>query len=74
MAQQDDIPKKKITFFNSFEEAEEHGLRVMASHSHEERLRNLQILRKRTYSHLLLPDGTWPPLARIITIEYASYL
>ncbi|MCW3127058.1 MAG: hypothetical protein JWO03_2716 [Bacteroidetes bacterium] len=65
---------KKITFFTSFEEAEEHGLHEMAKHSHEERLKNLEILRKRTHGHMLLPDGSWPPLKRIITIEYASYL
>jgi hypothetical protein len=61
--------KKKITFFNSFQGAEEYGLREMANHGHEERLRNLEILRKSTYSHLLLPDGKWPPLKRIITID-----
>ena len=62
-------PPKKITFFNSFEEAEEFGLKEMASHSYEERLRNLAAIRRRTYSHLLLPNGKWPPLKRIITIE-----
>ncbi|MBS1622687.1 MAG: hypothetical protein JST83_01615 [Bacteroidetes bacterium] len=62
-------PKKKITFFSSFEEAEEHGLREMASHSYEQRLENLEVIRRRTYGHRLLPDGSWPPLDRIITIE-----
>lgn len=66
--------KKKITFFNSFDEAEEYGLKQMAAHSYEERLTNLEIIRKRTYSHLLLPDGSWPLLKRIITIEKATYL
>ena len=61
-------PKKKIIFFNSFDEAEEYGLRKMASHSYEERLRNLEILRRRTYSRLLLPNGKLPPLEKIITI------
>lgn len=60
--------QKKITFFNSFEEAEEHGLKEMAGHSYEKRLENLAILRKRTNSHLLLPNGSWPPLKKIITI------
>jgi hypothetical protein len=60
---------RTITFFKSFEEAELHGLRQMASHTYEERLANLEILRKRTYHHLLLPNGQWPPLKRIITIE-----
>ena len=67
-------PVKKITFFNSFEEAEQYGLREMASHSYEQRLANLETIRKRTYSHLLLPDGSWPPLDKVIMIEKASYL
>ena len=66
--------KKTIRFFNSFDEAEEYGLREMANHSHEERLRNLQILRKRIYSEYLLPDGTWPRMERKLTIIKASYL
>jgi hypothetical protein len=66
--------EKKIIFFNSFDEAEEYGLRQMANHSHAQRLANLETIRKRTYSYLLLPDGSWPPIARIIVIEKASYL
>jgi hypothetical protein len=49
--------QKKITFFNSFDEAEEHGLKEMAGHSYIMRLENLEILRRRTLGHLLLPDG-----------------
>jgi hypothetical protein len=60
---------RKITFFNSFEEAEEYGLKEMASHSYAERLKNLEIIRKRTFRHLLLPDGKWPKVERIIIIE-----
>lgn len=58
--------KKKITFFNSFEEAEEHGLREMANHSYAQRLENLEILRRRSYGEL-------PPLEKIITIITATY-
>lgn len=65
--------QKKITFFNSFDEAEEHGLKEMSGHSYEKRLENLEILRKRTNGHLLLPDGTWPPLKKIITIEKGTF-
>lgn len=65
--------QKKITFFNSFDEAEEHGLKEMASHSYEKRLENLQILRKRFNRHLLLPDGSWPALQKIITIEKGTF-
>jgi hypothetical protein len=66
--------EKKITFFNSFAEAEEHGLRQMANHSYEERLRNLETIRRRTYGHLLLPNGNWPPLKKTITIEKGSFI
>jgi hypothetical protein len=65
--------KRTITFFNSFEEAQLSGLREMASHTPEQRLANLEILRKRTYHHLLLPDGSWPKMPRIITIEYGTF-
>jgi hypothetical protein len=65
--------KKKITFFNSFDEAEEHGLREMAGHSHAERLNNLAVLRMRIYGHLLLPDGSAPPMEKKITVIKASY-
>lgn len=41
---------KQITFFNSFEEAKELGRKEMAVHSPEERMRNLEIWRKRIYN------------------------
>ncbi len=65
--------QKKIRFFNSFDEAEEYGLKEMARHSHEERLKNLEVLRRRTFNYLLLPNGKWPPLKRIITIEKGEF-
>ena len=66
-------PKKEIIVFNSFEDAEEYGLKKMAGHSYEERLINLEILRRRSFNRLRLTDGSRPPLKRIITIEYATY-
>ena len=65
--------QKKITLFNSFAEAEDHGLKEMANHSYEERLRNLETIRRRTYGHLLMPDGSWPPLKKTITIVKGFY-
>ena len=65
--------KRKIIFFNSFEESEEYGLKQMASHSYEERLSNLETLRKRSFNHLRLPDGNRPPLKKTITIEFGTY-
>lgn len=73
MAYGTESSKKQITFFNSFDEAEEYGLRQMAGHSHEQRLKNLAVLRWRTYSYLLLPDGSIPPMGKKITIIQASY-
>ena len=64
---------KKITIFNSFDEAEEYRLRNMASHTHEQRMENLAALRKSTYKKPLLPDGSIPPLRKVITVIYASY-
>jgi hypothetical protein len=59
---------KRLTFFNSFDEAEEHSLKEMKGHTFEQRLANLEILRKRYFNSLLLPNGNWPPLKRIITV------
>lgn len=52
---------RKLTFFNSFEEAELHGLKEMAAHTYEQRLANLEVLRARTFN-------TNKPLERVITI------
>jgi hypothetical protein len=39
-----------------------------------ERMERLEIMRKQMYSHLLLPNGDWPPLARVITIKKGTFL
>ena len=59
---------KKITFFNSFEEAELHGLKEMAGHSYAQRMENLEVLRKRMFADRLDANGNWLPLERVITI------
>jgi hypothetical protein len=66
-------PKKTITFFNSFEEMEEDRYKYLASLSYEQRLINLENLRKQIYHSLLLPDGTWPLLSRKLTIIKLPY-
>ncbi len=58
---------KRITFFNSFEEAELHGLKEMASHTYEQRLCNLEQMRKQSFS----ASGN-AGLARVITIVKGS--
>ncbi len=60
--------ERKITFFNSFEEAELHGLKEMAVHSHAQRMENLEVLRKRMFADRLDASGNWLPLERTITI------
>ena len=60
--------ERKISFFNSFEEAELHGLREMAGHSHTQRMGNLEVLRKRMFADRLDSNGNWLPLERTITI------
>lgn len=65
--------QKKITFFNSFDEAEEHGLKQMARHSYEERLSNLEALRRRSFGQPLLTGGSRPIDKKKITVEFATY-
>ena len=59
---------RKITFFNSFEEAELHGLKEMAGHSYTQRMENLELLRKRMFADRLDANGNWLPLEKTITI------
>jgi len=64
---------KSITFFHSFEEAEEHQRQMMANMTVEERMNHLEEMRKGFMSQYLLADGTWPPLKRILTIEKTNF-
>ena len=64
---------KTITFFHSFEEAEEHQRQMMANMTVEERMNHLEEMRKRFMSQYLRADGTWPPLKRILTIEKTNF-
>jgi hypothetical protein len=59
----------KIIFFKSFDEQEEYERRKMASLSHDELIDKLENMRKFFFKKYLLPDGSWPPLERIITIQ-----
>lgn len=61
-------PQKTITFYNSFEEMEADRWRYLASTTHEQRLAFLEERRKLKFHEYLLPDGTWPPLKRTLTI------
>ena len=65
--------KKTITFFNNFEEMEEHGLKIMALQSYEQRLTNLELLRKQMFHQLLLPNKQYPSIKRVITKTILPY-
>ena len=58
---------KHIVFFNSFEEEEEYTARQRAALSYDERMLQIEQLRKLAFSKFLLPDGTWPPVAKVFT-------
>lgn len=61
--------KKQIQIFNSFEEQSDYHLQKMALQTPEESLQRLDELRRIFYKDYLLPDGSWPPIAKIITIK-----
>jgi len=63
---------KKITFFQSFEDAENYGRKQMALHTHAQRLANLEKLRKRIFSDKLLPNGSWPLLSKSFNLVKGS--
>ena len=60
--------KKEIHFFNSFEEENEFTARQRASLSYDERMKNIEQLRKMVFSKYLLDNGSWPPIAKVFKI------
>lgn len=68
-----DYGKKRLTFFKSFEEENEYNYRQLALRSYEQRMSNLESLRKRIFYSALLADGNWPPLQRKLTIIILPY-
>ena len=63
---------KSITFFNSLNEMEDFDRLKMARMTGEERMEKLEQMRNFFYKEYLNPDGTWPPLDRVIRIIYKS--
>lgn len=59
----------KIKIFHSFEEQEEYELQKMALLTREELLNKLEKMRKIFLKKYLLPNGSWPPISRIITMQ-----
>lgn len=62
---------KKIQVFTSQEEEMDFEAKRQALLTYTERLSNLEVLRKMLYKEHLLPDGTWKPLVKKITIVKA---
>ena len=52
--------KQEIVFFNSFQEMNDRHAMQMASLTPEERLNELERMRKMFLAEYLLPDGSWP--------------
>jgi hypothetical protein len=71
-AYQTQLKTKSITFFNSLNEMEDFDRLKMAKMTAAERLEKLEQMRKFFYKEYLNPDGTWPPLDRVIRIIYKS--
>lgn len=61
--------EKRITFFSSMQEMDEHKILEMAKLTHDQLLANLDQLRKFVFRQHLLKDGSWPALSRTITIK-----
>ena len=61
--------KSEIHFFNSFEKQQEFERKQMASLTPDKLLANLEYMRKFFLRQYLLPDGTWPSLSKIITLQ-----
>ena len=59
---------KKIQIFTSFEEEKSYEAKKQVSLTYNERLTQLECLRKIIYKEHLLPDGSWKPLVKKITI------
>lgn len=59
---------KKIQVFTSSEEEKVFEAKKQALLTYSERLSNLEVLRKMLYKDYLLPDGSWKPLVKKITI------
>ena len=55
-------------FFNSFEEEQEFTARQRANLSYDERIFNIEELRKFIFRKHLLPNGKWPAVEKVFKI------
>lgn len=63
-----DFAAMTINVFNSFEEEAEFVALQSMNTSYEERLKNLEILRKQVYYNYLLPNGEWQAMKPTIIV------
>ena len=61
--------EKRITFFSSLQEMDDHKITEMAKLTHEQLLANLDHIRKFILREHLLIDGSWPAISKTITIK-----
>ena len=59
---------KTIRFFSSFEEENEYVAKQNALLSYDQRMSNIEHLRKLVFSQYLLPNGSWAPVAKVFKI------
>lgn len=57
-----------VKIFNSFEEEAEYTAKQRAAMSRDERMKNIEELRKRVFHQHLLASGKWPPVSKIFKI------
>ncbi len=60
--------KVSVAVFNSFEEMSQATAKENASLSYDQRMENLEFLRKQVYNKFLHPDGSWPVLEKVFKI------
>lgn len=61
-------PTNEIIFFSSFEEENEFTAKKRAGKSFDERMTQIETLRKWVFHKFLLTDNTWPPISKTFKI------
>jgi|GEM_PF-911721 hypothetical protein len=59
---------KTVRFFDSFEEENEDTAKQRAATSYDERMKNIETLRKRVFNEHLLANGKWPSISNTFKI------
>jgi hypothetical protein len=64
----DYFESNRIVFFSSFEEENEYTAMRRAGRSFDERMTQIETLRKWAFHKFLLTDNTWPPISKTFKI------